>query len=143
MIKGPLARFWGGEDSISQNLCQCNGRIVVFHGFISAISGERIEDVLPPKNLWNSGVMVIKTAFFFQLLAFLVKKVNNEQVVTICRKGRSFLGTFGDVKEKLLRLATRFLMHFWNTIFPPSLVRSHNHYLTFCHDQPLNLFGQS
>ena len=83
MIKGPLARFWGGEDSISQNLCQCNGRIVEFHGFNSAISGERIEDVLPPKNLWNSGVMVIKTAFFFQLLAFLVKKVNNERVVMI------------------------------------------------------------
>ena len=77
LIKGPLARFWGGGDYIiSQNLCQCNGRIVIFHGFIFAISGERIEDVLPPKNLWNSGVMVIKTAFLFQLLAFLVKKVN-------------------------------------------------------------------
>ena len=73
MIKGPLARFWGGVFQIL-----VNRRIVVFHGFISAISGERIEDVLPPKNLWNSGVMVIKTAFLFQLLAFLVKKVKNE-----------------------------------------------------------------
>ena len=91
LIKGPLARFWGGVFQIF-----VNRRIVVFHGFISAISGERIEDVLPPKNLWNSGVMVIKTAFLFQLLAFLVKKVKNEQVVminvTICRKGRSFFG---------------------------------------------------
>ena len=86
------------------NQVQCNGRIVIFHGFIFAISGERIEDVLPPKNLWNSGVMVIKTAFLFQLLAFLVKKVKNEQVVminvTICRKGRSFFGELFGMSKK-------------------------------------------
>ena len=83
--------------------------------------------------------MVIKTAFLFQLLAFLVKKVQNEQEVMMKERAIVLWGTFGDDKEIFLRLATRVLMHFWNTICPEITQSS----LTFCHDQPLNLFGQS
>ena len=39
------------------------------------IKGERIEDLLPSENSWNSGLVAVKVGIFFHILVFIVKKV--------------------------------------------------------------------
>ena len=42
--------------------------------------GERIEDLLPSENSWNSGLVAITVGIFFQFLVFLVKKVRKVNI---------------------------------------------------------------
>ena len=40
------------------------------------VLGEGIEDILPSKNSWNSGLFVMRIGIAFRILDFIVKKVN-------------------------------------------------------------------
>ena len=42
--------------------------------------GERIEDLLPSENSWNSGLVAITIGIFFQILVFIVKKVGKVDI---------------------------------------------------------------
>ena len=40
------------------------------------VLGEGIEDILPPKNSWNSGLVVMRIGIALRILDFIVKRVN-------------------------------------------------------------------
>ena len=84
MIKGPLARFWGGADEtiliiiIVGPYCDCLTNVTYLMSPAVIIKGERIEDLLPSENSWNSvngGLVAVKVGIFFHILVFIVKKV--------------------------------------------------------------------
>ena len=78
---------WGSSTFWLKDLLRASGEVMLLYwssklwlSFLKFICivvlGEGIEDILPPKNSWNSGLVVMRIGIALRILDFIVKRVN-------------------------------------------------------------------